>query len=175
MRAGATLSGLKWHGNDSYHTQLHLVSQRQNGLKLLHSKIAFQAPRSKSCWGATSRYSRLLCNPKVHYRFHKGPPPVAILSHVIPVHLHTISLIIYFNTILPSTSRSSERYLPFSLASKFCYYFSSFPYTTWWPNTLTLFRKMYITWRRSLSNFLQPPVTSSLYILISSSVQPPFC
>jgi hypothetical protein len=48
MRAGATLSGLKWHGNDSYHTQLHLVSQRKNGLKLLHSKIAFQAPRSKA-------------------------------------------------------------------------------------------------------------------------------
>jgi hypothetical protein len=56
---------------------------------------------------ATQDISSILWNPNVHYRVHKSPLLVSILSRINPLHI-TPSYIskIYFNIALPPTSNS---------------------------------------------------------------------
>ena len=60
-------------------------------MNLISSYILTNSMEQHLSWGvnqfsASQEMPCILWNPKVHYRVHKWPPPVPILSQVDPVH-----------------------------------------------------------------------------------------
>ena len=117
---------------------------------------------------------RILLNV-IHYRIHKNPPPVPILSQVYPVYALLFNFLkIHFNIIRPTTSRSSMWALSLTFPTKLFKNLSTPPcepllrgmqtflcafiFYTLWKNTWTIFTKtqmsfhalclaaLYITW-----------------------------
>ena len=69
-----------------------------------------QSPSWQANWFAAGQeIPRISRNPKVHYRTHKRPPTVSILSQPNPVHIPTSYFLeIHPNIIHPSTPRSPQ-------------------------------------------------------------------
>ena len=122
-------------------------------------------------FAASQEIPRISRNPKVHYRIHKRPPPVSILSQPNPVHIPTSHLLeIHPNIIHPSTPKSPQ----WSPSLRFpqqdpIHPLSSLICATCPAHLIlldfiarTILGEEYKSFSSSLCNLLHSPVTSSL-------------
>ena len=66
-------------------------------------------------FAANQEIPRILWDPKVHYRTHKAPPPVPIMSQLHPVPTAPSHFLkIHLNIIIPSTSWSPQWFISFT-------------------------------------------------------------
>jgi len=85
-------------------------------------------------FSASQEIHRILGKPKVHYRSHKYPPPVPVLSHLEPAHAPTSQFLnIHLNIVLPSTPRFRKRSLSLKFPRQNPLYASLLPHTRYMP------------------------------------------
>ena len=91
-------------GADSVPKRRHIKLRRRGITYSMAQSLSWEA----NWFAASQEIPRISRNPKVHYRTHKRPPTVSILSQPNPVHIPTSHLLeIHPNIIHPPTPRST--------------------------------------------------------------------
>jgi len=125
----------------------------------LLSQSMEQSPWEANRFSANQEIPRILWNPKVHYRIHKCPPPVPILSQFDPVHTPIFHfLLIYLNIILTSTPGSPKWSLSLRFPHQNPLYAFPLPHTRYMPGLLRC-RKV-----SKREQFWAPAVTSRTFL-----------
>ena len=105
-------------------------------------------------FSASQEIPRILCNPKAHYRSHKYPPPVPLLSQINPVHTPSSHFLkIHFNIIVPSTPGPPNWFLSLSFRQQKPAYISP-PYALHAP-PISFSRTIFVEQYRSLKHVLE--------------------
>ena len=95
-----------WRGCSTHITELY-----RNYKMATHEPYSMEKSPSWEAnrFSASKETLPILWNPKVHYRIHKCPPHVPILSQLDPVHTPTSHFLkIHLNIILPSAPGSPK-------------------------------------------------------------------
>ena len=105
--------------------------RRQSQHYLLHGiESLLEANR----FSASQEIPRILWNPKVHYRIHKCPPPVPILSQLDPFHNPTFYFLkIHLNVVFPTTAGSLKWPLSLRFSHQNPEYASHITHTRYMP------------------------------------------
>jgi hypothetical protein len=88
-------------------------------MHIVTNSIQQNPPSEADSHSASQEISRLLWNPKFHYRVHNGPPLVPILSQKYLVHKSPLYFPkIHYNIIIPSMPSTSKWSLPFRFSDQ---------------------------------------------------------
>ena len=128
-------------------------------LAYLHTYSMEQSPSWKANWFAASQeIPHILWNPKVHYRIHKCPPPVPILSQLNPVHTPKSHFLkIHLNIIFPSAPGSPHWSLSLRFLHQNPVHASSLPHMHHMPHpshSSWFYHSRSIGWAAQISKFL---------------------